>query len=140
MPYTRFQIESIDKQKKAVLHQSYLDERGLMWIGMPGGGLAIKATRDSDFNDLSKTNQVEIDFGNIAVSDALFFVTDTNIKPSSFIVAQMSYDAATDKDEDETEMDYLQIRCKAGDGFFTMFVNSSDGSYLHDKFKINYNS
>lgn len=138
MPYTRQEIDNIDKQKTSVLHQLYLDERGLVWIGMPGGGLAIKATKTSDFNNLSSVRQVEVDFGELPLSDAIFVVTDDRIKSTSFIVAQMSYDAPTGKDEDETEMDNLQIRCKCSDGFFTMFVNSTDGSYLHDKFKINY--
>lgn len=82
--------------------------------------------------------QTEVDFGALPVYTGTFTVTDANVSATSQIIAQMAYEAATDKDLDETEMDYLDIRCAPGVGQFTMFIDSRDSSYLHDKFKINY--
>lgn len=86
----------------------------------------------------SKTKQIEVDFGNIAIPEKSFTIADGDVKSNKKIIAQLAYEAPTGKDLDEIEMDYLNIRCSTQDGLLTMFITSNDGSYLHDKFKINY--
>jgi hypothetical protein len=83
--------------------------------------------------------QVEVDFGTTPVAEGQFTVADGNVISSSKIMATLAYDAPTSKDIDEIEMDNLNIRAgSATTGFFVMFITATDGSYLHDKFKINY--
>ncbi len=82
--------------------------------------------------------QTEIDFGPTGVSEGIFTIIDGQISPTSNLIAQLAYVAPTNKDLDEVECDNLEIKCQSSGGGFLMFVNSSDGSYLHDKFKINY--
>ena len=83
--------------------------------------------------------QVEIDFGSLPVVSNIFTITDSDAISGSFITGQLAYDASTGKDLDEITMDSLEISCgNAITGTFQMFIKSTDGSYLHDKFKINY--
>lgn len=82
--------------------------------------------------------QTEIDFGSTPVASATFTVSDADVLTTSYIVARPSYEAPTGKDLDELELDDLVIMCAPGNRSMTMFVRSADGSYLHDKFKINY--
>ena len=85
--------------------------------------------------------QTEVDFGTTPVKDGSFTITDSQITANSIVVATLAYDAPTSKDLDEVEMDDLVIRCgQATAGQFTMFIHAADGSYLADKFKINYHS
>lgn len=86
----------------------------------------------------SRTKQTEVDFGSIAISEQSFTIIDEDVTPNKKIIAQLAYEAPAGKDLDEVEMDYLNIRCSAQDGTLIMFITSNDGSYLHDKFKINY--
>lgn len=80
----------------------------------------------------------EVDFGTTPLSNSSFTITDAEVTASSQIIAQVAYEAPTSKDVDEIEMDNLQIRCQAGAGQFIMFIETADGSYLADKFKISY--
>lgn len=82
--------------------------------------------------------QTEIDFGSTPVESSTFTVTDSAVSATSQIIAQVAYEAPTGKDLDEIEMDSLSIRCAPGSGQFTMFITSTDGSYLSGTFKINY--
>jgi len=83
--------------------------------------------------------ETEIDFGTTPVSEASFVITDALVTSSAMkILTSVSYAAPTGKDQDELEMDDLQLRAVAGTGNFTLYVKSADGSYLADKFKINY--
>tara|TARA_R110000868_G_C10742688_1_gene752528 strand:+ start:569 stop:877 length:309 start_codon:yes stop_codon:yes gene_type:complete len=83
--------------------------------------------------------QVEIDFGGLPVDGTLFTIEDSSVTLDSLIVASVAYDAPTDKDLDEITMDNLIIRCgNCSIGSFEMFIDTADGSYLADKFKINY--
>ena len=82
--------------------------------------------------------QTEVDFGVIPVADGTFTITDASVLVTSQLLAQVSYEAPTGKDVDEIEMDDLQIRCQPAAGSFNMYIKSADGSYLADKFKINY--
>lgn len=94
-----------------------------------------------DFDSAGKAgaSQTEIDFGTTPVESGSFTITDSNVDPTSYIVAQVAYVAPTGKDLDELDMDTLSIACSSGSsGTFTMFVRSTDGSYLADTFKINY--
>lgn len=83
-------------------------------------------------------NQVEVDFGALPLSDATFTIVDASVVPSSHILAQVAWEAPTGKDLDEIEMDDLQLRAQPGTGQFKLFVRTADGSYLADRFKINY--
>lgn len=82
--------------------------------------------------------QIEVDFGTTPVSEGLFTITDVAVTNISNIIASMAYKAATNKDLDECEMDNLIIRCSNGVGTFDMYIITDDGSYLADKFFINY--
>jgi len=83
-------------------------------------------------------NEVEIDFGTTPKSEQSFIISASGIKPTNKIICSVSYEAPTGKDQDELEMDDLQLRAVAGTDNFTLYVKSADGSYLADKFKINY--
>ena len=90
-------------------------------------------------NLTSPTAQVEIDFGALPVASKEFTVLDVNANSASNITAAVAYEAPTDKDLDEVEMDALFIICgQAEAGSFKIFIKAIDGSYLADKFKINY--
>lgn len=82
--------------------------------------------------------QTEVDFGTTPISEAIFIITDADVTVSSRIIAKVAYEAPTGKDLDEIEMDDLVIHCSNGAGIFNMYIRSADGSYLSDKFKINY--
>lgn len=82
--------------------------------------------------------QTEVDFGAVPVPDATFTVIDVDVAPTSHLIAQVAWEAPTGKDIDEIEMDDLQIRCKPASGSFDMFIRAADGSYLADKFLVNY--
>lgn len=82
--------------------------------------------------------QTEVDFGVTPVAEGTFTITDGDVTALSQIIASVAYEAPTGKDLDEIEMDDLIIRCGNGVGTFDMFIRAADGSYLADKFKINY--
>lgn len=86
----------------------------------------------------NQLGRVEVDFGTTPVVDATFTVTDAAITPGSHIIAQIAWEAPTSKDIDEIEMDDINLRCQPAAGSFTIFAHAVDGSYLADKFKINY--
>jgi hypothetical protein len=84
-------------------------------------------------------SQTEVDFGTTPLAEQTFTITDVAATIGSKIMATVAYDAPTGKDLDEIDMDDLVIKCgNATSGFFNMFIKSNDGSYLADKFKINY--
>lgn len=83
-------------------------------------------------------SQTEIDFGTTPVSEESFTVIDVTVSASSQIIAQIAYEAPTGKDLDEIEMDDIQLRCQPDVGLFTIYARAADGSYLADKFKVNY--
>lgn len=81
----------------------------------------------------------EVDFGTTPVASGTFTVTDAKCTSSAMVMAQQDYGAPTGKDADENEMDQLIIRAGSGtDGSFSLFIESSNGSYLHDVFRIKY--
>ena len=87
---------------------------------------------------LASITEYEIDFGTTPVENATFTVTDASIGAGSYIVVQQSGEAATSKDADENEMDTLEFKVITSAGSMDVFVTATDGSYLADKFKINY--
>lgn len=82
--------------------------------------------------------QTEIDFGATPVYAAEFVIVDADVSPTTQIVAQVAYEAPTGKDLDELEFDDLLLKATPGSGQFTLRATSVDGTYLHDKFKVNY--
>ena len=81
----------------------------------------------------------EIDFGATPVSSGTFTITDAGISTGSKIMVALRYDAPTNKDVDELDMD--KIQCIAGQctgGSCLVRVVEDDGSYLADKFKLIY--
>jgi hypothetical protein len=82
--------------------------------------------------------ETEIDFGATPVSEASFTIANAAITSAMKILTSVSYAAPTGKDQDELEMDDLELRAVAGVGNFVLYVRAADGSYLADKFKINY--
>lgn len=83
--------------------------------------------------------QTEVDFGATPIAQQTFSIADAGAVVGSKIIATVAYDAPTGKDLDEIEMDDLIIKCgNATAGFFDMLIRAVDGSYLADKFKVNY--
>jgi len=97
-----------------------------------------------DKNNYGTTHQpilqrVEVDFGALPIASQEFVIYNPLVQYTSIISAALSYDSPTNKDLDEVTMDNLNIICgNCSKGFFTMVINAVDGSYLHDKFLINY--
>ena len=81
--------------------------------------------------------QVEIDFGSVAVEEKVFIITDADVQSGMKITATHSADAATDKEQDENEMDKLVIAATANNGSITMYV-SAIPNCVSGAFKINY--
>lgn len=86
-----------------------------------------------------KLKQIEIDFGQELYNTyKIFVIYDPDIKLNSIVSSTIAYEAPTNKELDEIEMD--DIICYSGvnqEGEFNLIVKSNSGS-LRDKFKINY--
>jgi len=82
--------------------------------------------------------QVEVDFGGLPLAEKTFTISNSKVTTTSVITAEVSYLKPTGKDLDEIEMDSFQVKCGSGNGEFQMTVNTTDGSYLADRFVINY--
>jgi hypothetical protein len=82
--------------------------------------------------------QVVIDFGALPVSEMAFVIVDSRITPTTPMIGQIPYLAPPGKDLDELEMDQIDVKCSSESGQFTAYVRTFDGSYLHDKFYLNY--
>lgn len=83
--------------------------------------------------------QIEVDFGVTPISEQTFTITDAEALISSQLMATLAYEAPTGKELDELELDdSFSIICAPAAGSFNMKIHSIDGTYLHDKFKINY--
>ncbi len=87
----------------------------------------------------STIKQTEIDFGSTPINSKIFTITEASATATSKILVSVAYDAPTGKELDELEMDTLYVTAgNASAGQFDLIVSAIDGSYLHDKFKINY--
>ena len=83
--------------------------------------------------------QTEVDFGLISSKGKSFTVADTNVSSTSKILAQVAYDAPTNKSLDELEMDEIIVRAgSSANGSFKVFVTEARNCSLYGKFKINY--
>ena len=89
--------------------------------------------------DSGVVKQVEVNFGEASIGNqAIFSIRDSDVFSGQSIIANIAYQAPTDKDLDEIEMDI--ITCSAGsisDGNFQLLVTGNEGS-LAGAFKINY--
>lgn len=81
--------------------------------------------------------QTEINFGAMPVSEASFLITDADVAAGSQLIGGVAYEAPTDKDLDEMEMDTLDLKFAPGTGEFTLYARGLDG-YVEGKFKVNY--
>lgn len=83
--------------------------------------------------------QVEVDFGLVAVSEQSFTITDALAVAGVKGQAWQSYDAATNKQADENEMDSIRFvagQCAAG--AFKIYANVIQGFFVRGVYKINY--
>tara|TARA_R110000772_G_C13229577_1_gene432606 strand:+ start:417 stop:1088 length:672 start_codon:yes stop_codon:yes gene_type:complete len=114
---------------------SYTDASAVSLNTAKVGITPTQANKLSQFSG----GRTEVDFGTLPVYEKEFTITDTNAIATSNITASLAYEAPTSKELDEIEMDMLSISCgQSLAGSFKMFIKSIDGSYLADKFKINY--
>ena len=117
---------------------TYVDSQNSLKVDKVVGKSLILNTEALRFTKFSG-GQAEIDFGALPIYQKEFTITDASVLTTSNITASIAYEAPTGKDLDEIEMDSLDIICgQATNGTFKIIIKSIDGSYLADKFKINY--
>lgn len=105
----------------------------------PTGDAGPKGDKgDTGTSGVAQTYQVEVDFGPVGKAVGHFTIIDAAVTSDMHIVAQIAYESPTSKDLDELDMDNVQILCKSNNGSLTLCITTADGSFLHDKFKINY--
>lgn len=95
---------------------------GTATIGGGGGGLTL--------------TEIEIDFGSTAKFSITATVVDANVDAASKIIFLQSGIAATGKQADENNMDYIVCNATPGSGSFLLQCDSR--SPLHGAIKINY--
>lgn len=105
-----------------------------------GIGLGFRSSLIGSFGaPLGNITQIEVDFGPVPQASGYFIVADPRVSAGAHILVSTAYEAPTGKDLDEIEMDDLEIRAGVpSTGTMTLFIHAADGSYLHDKFKLNY--
>lgn len=81
--------------------------------------------------------QTEINFGTVPISEKEFTITDSDVLISSQIIGTVAYEAPTEKELDELEMDSIDLKFAPGNGEFKIYAKGLEG-YLEGKFKINY--
>ncbi len=162
MSYTSEQILRISANRQGVSGKTYIQTNGDTWVGNSDGRLVKRYTADlmvsaqpdptkdkvdlrtylqSLINEATNSNvaQVEVDFGDdLYTNYKIFTISDSTVAEGAKIIANIAYDAPTDKSLDEIEMD--EIICTAGNsrtGSFDLIVKSLSGS-LRNKFKVNY--
>lgn len=100
-------------------------------------GASIMGSGNLTVSSSVAVSTTEVDFGSTPLYSKTFTITDASCTSTSNILTSLG-GTPTGKDADELEMDSLEIVCYPSTGSFDMFITSQDGSYLHDKFKINY--
>ena len=100
-------------------------------------GASIMGAGNLVVSSAAAVSTIEVDFGSTPLYSKTFTITDATCTSTSNILTSLG-GTPTGKDADELEMDSLEIVCYPSTGSFDMFITSQDGSYLHDKFKINY--
>jgi hypothetical protein len=81
--------------------------------------------------------EVEIDFGGTPVFEKQITVTDAGVSASSRIIATQSGKAATGKDADENQMDFLLMNCTPASGQFVLNAKAIPGP-VSGLYKVNY--
>ena len=81
--------------------------------------------------------QTEIDFGATPLTEASFTVSDAGVSSSSQLMGGIAYEAPTDRDLDEVEMEPFNVRFGPGTGAFTVFIQALEGP-VEGKYKLNY--
>lgn len=109
------------------IHNVIIQGGGASYINIPAG----ESIRIDDMK------QTEVDFGAVPVDEALFVVSDPNVPDGAFITGCIAYEAPTDKDLDELEMDAIDLKFGADTNTVNIYAKGLEGP-LHDKFKINY--
>jgi len=99
-------------------------------------GEAGAAGTDGSDGALTVT-EVEIDFGGTPVFEKQITVTDAGVSASSKIIATQSGKAATGKDADENQMDFLLMNCTPASGQFVINAKAIPGP-VSGLYKINY--
>lgn len=94
-------------------------------------------THDGDLSSFIKGTQTELNFGTTPTSCGTFTITDSLVTSGLYIFMVQSADAPTGRSQDENEMDPFQIRCVAGSGQFTAYINSLRGPVV-GLYKFNY--
>lgn len=79
----------------------------------------------------------EIDFGTTAVGSKTFTITNGSVTTASLLIVQQSGMAATNKEADENEMDFLELSAMPQNGSFVLFANANPGP-VQNKFIVNY--
>jgi len=85
----------------------------------------------------ANVKQTEVDFGDDKVTEKSFTITDADVSAGSQIIGNVAYEAPTDKDLDEVEMDQFELKFQPGSGAFTLLMKALEGS-VYGKFKVNY--
>jgi hypothetical protein len=81
--------------------------------------------------------QVEVDFGPVPLAQKIFTIVDGRSSLSKIVAGSIAYVPPTGKDLDELEMDAIDLKFGAYNGFISIVITGLEG-YLHDKFKVNY--
>jgi hypothetical protein len=149
-------LQSLSRTKSAIKDVHYKDDKGNEYIGTDDKSLIwLQKAKDVPLGDIQyitsanvqdaikeladKTTQIEVDFGPLPIYGKEFTILDSRVKVGSLITAEVAYDTPTGKELDEIEADDFVVKAgSATVGSFKLFINTSDGSYLHDKFKVNY--
>ena len=96
-------------------------------------------TAGSTEEDFSPHGYAEIDFGTRPVGEITVTIYDNRVRTGTRIIAHQLYEAATDKELDESIMDTLiLIAGNARAESFELVARASDGSYLEGAFLIGY--
>lgn len=117
-------------------------ENGKGWTVSNASGVvkyvgATGASGANGSNGALSVTEVEVDFGATPVFEKQITVIDAGVSASSKIIASQSGKAATGKQSDENEMDFLILNCTPGSGQFTLNCRAIPGP-VSGLQKINY--
>lgn len=160
MSFSSAEISRISGSRLAVFNRQYIETNGDIWIGTSDNrlnklyikdstiGIGLKSTDSivslNKFLDklkypLLSNFQTEVDFGNeLHINQKEFTIFNEKVKIGSIIATSIAYDAPTNKDLDELEMDVLEVKAGTSNtGSFKLLITGTEGS-ISGKFKINY--
>lgn len=155
--YTKREIDQINLRKDAVPGAIYTDDKGNKFFGTTERTLSYIQPADrtpiaDESGEFESTDvegallelsnrhtQIEVDFGEDALIEKVFTISDDRAVSGAIISATIAYDAPTGKDLDELEMDNIFVQAgNANGGSFDIFVKEIQDTPLYGKFKINY--